>query len=613
MRLLRPLLAAALVTSPVYGAAVLAISSCASDPTGAIWTCHVSGGGAGSLTPTSAITGFTPHLILSGAGSQIASSSVTASGTGASGTVVVTVAMPVQRGEAITLDWLAGGNLTDGTNTASVESGVSVTNNSTVTGLTLGTAAANVYLLGRWSGMSCSAYGNRTCSEVSGDYSILEFQLTVPVSTDVSFNISDSSTFYVSVDGGAETPISQGSTTQHWTWTHGAALAAGAHDIKLAMHTSAAFLLTATAIRLSSASGATCCTDIPAYDGTYYVVGTTPFSTDAQFEAATLGTGSQQGYVNCLYPAGGFSLWSVRWYGSGFSSILAWVYGTSGTFKVYMDGVYQGSYTASGTRWSAATLASGLDTGFHLWEVVAAGSGYLYEILAPVGAALGPGQPPARPYIATYGDSIVAGVDLSGYPNDHTGVDYFAFPLLNASYLGAGTTGETVSVCANACIGTSNYLRDHTSQIATIVKPTIAVAEGGVNDEIYACASPCTMNPPAQFTTDYTSMLTNMAGNMQAGGVIIARGVLPFGGTTNNSSTIAAWRAAQQAAVAAYNASPANGVTAFFVSPAGWVNTTTDLVGGLHPNDTGYAKMKLQMIPIEQGAIFIRSSAWMSF
>ena len=605
------LLVAMCLACPAYGGAVLAISSCASDTTGAIWTCHVSGGGAGSLTPTSAITGFTPHLILGGVGSQIATSTVTASGTGASGTVVVTAAMPAQSGEAITLDWLAGGNLTDGTNTASVQSGVHVTNNSAVTGLTLGTAAASVYSLGRWIGTTCSSYGNRTCSYAKGSYSVLEFQFTPGVSTDVAFNMSDSSTFYISVDGGGEIAIAQGATTQKWTWNHGATLAAGAHDIKLSIHSSGAYLLTAAAIRISSASGATCCTDMPAYDGTYYTVGASPFNTLAQNEGALLATDAQQNYSGALYAGSGAALMSVRWYGTGFSSILAWVYGGSGVFKVYMDGVHQGSYTASGTKWTVGTLASGLDKGHHLWEVVFAGNGYIFQILAPVGATVGPTKPPARPYIAVYGDSIVAGVNLSGYPNDRTGIDYFGYPALNASFMGAGAIGQPVSVCANGCIGTSNYLRDHTSQIATIVKPTIAVAEGGINDEIYACGKPCTANPPAQFTIDYTAMLTNMAGNMQAGGLIVARGVQPYNG--NNSSTIAAWRAAQLAGVVAYNASKTNGVTAFFVDPTGWVNTTTDLVGGLHPNDTGYAKMRLRMIAIEQAAILVRSSAWMSF
>ena len=609
---MRRLLLAALLVWPVYGAASLAISSCASDTTGAVWTCHVSGGGAGSLTPTSAITGFNPHLILSAVGSQIATSTVTASGTGSSGTVVVTTAMPAQTGETITLDWAAGGNLTDGTNTASVQTGVAVTNNSTVTGLTLGTAASHIYSLGDWPADSlCSSYGNRTCHFAHGQYTILEFQFSPSVTTDLAFNLSDSSTFYVSVDGGGETTIGpSAASTQKWTWTHGATLAAGAHDIKLSIHSSGAYLLTAAAIRLSSASGATCCTDIAAYDGTYYVVGQAPFNTFAQNEGAMLATDAQQNYSGALYAAGHEALWSVRWYGTGFSVINAWIYGASGVFKVYMDGVYQASYAASGAQWGVGTLASGLNTGFHLWEVVAGGNGYIFSILAPVGAVVGPTKPPTRPYIAVYGDSITDGVNLSAYPNNRTGIDYFTYPTLNASFMGFGFTGQTVGVCANGCIGSSYYLRDHASVLTTIVKPTIAFANGGVNDEIYACTATCTANPPAGFTTDYTTMLTNMAGNMQAGGVIIARGILPYGGTTNNASTIAAWRAAQLAGVVAYNASKTNGVTAFFVDPTGWVNTTTDLVGSLHPNDTGYAKMRLQMIPIEQAAVFVRSAAW---
>ena len=610
MRLLIVVLAAALLTSPVYGAAVLSISSCASDSTGAIWTCHVSGGGAGSLTPASGITNFVPHLTLSAVGSQIAVSTVTASGTGASGTVVVTAAMPVQSGETATLDWTTGGNLTDGTNTASGQSGVAVTNNSTVTGLTLGTASANVYQVGRWlAPTSCSSYGSRTCTTAKGFYTYLEFKFSPSVTTDIAFNLSDSSAFWVSVDGGAETGISAGSTTQKWTWTHGATVAAGSHDIQIAIHTSVSYLLTATAIRLSSASGATCCTDIPAYDGTAYTLGTTPFTTYSTTESAALCTDSQQSYAGCYYvTTGAFALWSVRWYGTGWSSVLGWAYGGSGTFKLYRDGVYQGSATASGTKWNVLTLASGLDTGFHLWEVIAVGPGYMYSVMAPVGATVGPAKPPARPYIAAYGDSITVGIDLSLYPNDRTGIDYFNYPTLNASFLDVGTSSQTVSVCANSCIGTSYYLRDHTSQVVGIAKPTVVFANGGVNDEIYACSGTCTASPPAAFTTDYTTMLTNLAGNMQAGGVIIARGVLPT--SSNNSSTIAQWRAAQAAGVAAYNASKTNGVTAFFVDPTGWVNTTTDLVGGLHPNDGGYLKIRAQEIPIEQAAISIRSTAW---
>ena len=381
MRLLRLLLFVALLSCPVYGAVVLAISSCASDTTGAIWTCHVSGGGAGSLTPSSGITGFTPHLTLSGVGSQIATSTVTASGTGASGTVVVTAAMPAQSGETITLDWLAGGNLTDGTNTASAQSGVSVTNNSTVTGLTLAApTASKVYLLGRWVSTTCNSYGNRGCAQAKGNYSILEFQFSPTVSTDLAFNLSDSSTFYISVDGGAETTISTGATTQKWTWAHGATLAAGAHDIKLAIHTSGAYLLTATAIRLSSASGATCCTDIPAYDGTYYVLNASPFSTLSGFESATAATDTQLNYAGGLYGKG--SLWSFRWHGSGWTSIPMWAGNISGVLKVYMDGVYQGSVTTpSGSKFQVSTV-SGLDAGYHLWEVAFVGpnSEVVYEL-----------------------------------------------------------------------------------------------------------------------------------------------------------------------------------------------------------------------------------------
>ena len=596
---------------PAFGSAVLSISSCSTDATGTVWTCAVSGGGAGSLTPTSGITNFVPHLTLSSVGSQIAASSVTASGTGASGTVVVTTAMPVQSGETATLDWTTGGNLTDGTNTAQGQSGVAVTNNSTVTGVTLSNSSSNVYWLGRWINMTCSSYANRNCQEAKGYYTTLEFQFTAAGSTDISGDQPDSSSFYVSVDGGAEIgPVSTPtSTTQKWTWEHYTTVAAGAHDVKIYIHTSPTYLLSASAVRLGSASGATCCTDIGAYDGTTYVLNSTPWTTYAKNEAGYACTDAQQNYTGCLFANGtAFALWSTRWYGSGWSSIQAWVYGASGTFKVYMDGVYQGSYTASGSKWSAATLASGLDTGLHLWEVVAAGNGYLYSINGPSGATLVSSVVPSRPFIAAYGDSVTAGIDLSLYPSDHSGIDYFTFPTINASILGAGTSSQTVSVCANGCLGTSYYLRDHTSQIDGIAKPTIALANGGVNDEIYACTATCTANPPAQFNTDYTTMLTNMAGNMQAGGIIIARGILP--NSSNNSSTITTWRAAQQAAVAAYNASPTNGVQAFFVDPTGWVNTTTDLVGGLHPNDTGYAKMKLQMIPIEQAAITIRSTAW---
>ena len=600
---------------PAFGSAVLSISSCSTEATGTVWTCAVSGGGAGALTPTSAITGFTPHLTLGGVGSQIATSSVTASGTGASGTVVVTTAMPAQSGETITIDWTTGGNLTDGTNTAQGQSGVAVTNNSTVTGVTLAANASNVYQLGRVVTITCTSYGSRQCTYPKGCYSQVTFKFTAAGTTDLSLDLSDAATIYATVDGGGENTITAAaSTTQHWTWTHALTLAAGAHSIVLYNHTaSTSFLLTATAIRLGSSSGAACCTDTPAYDGTYYVLNTAPWSTYAKNESAYACTDAQQNYTGCLFANGTqFALWSTRWYGSGFSSIVAWILNSSGVFKVYMDGVYQASYTSpGGVQWSAATLATGLDTGSHLWEIVSASTGYIYSIMAPVGATLISKVVPSRPLITAYGDSIVVGVNLSGYPNDHTGIDYFAFPLLNASYLGAGTIGETVSVCANGCIGTSNYLRDHTSQIAAIVKPTIAMAEGGINDEIYACGSPCTANPPAQFTTDYTAMLTNMAGNMQAGGVILARGVTPY--KANNSSTISSWRAAQLAGVVAYNASQTNGVTAFFVDPTGWVNTTTDLVAGVHPNDTGYAKMQLQMIPIEQAAAFVRSSAWMSF
>ena len=601
------------LTYPAFGAAVLTISACSTDVTGTVWTCAVSGGGVGSLTPTTAITKFVPHLTLSAVGSQIATSTVTASGTGASGTVVVTAAMPVQSGETATLDWTTGGNLTDGTNTASGQNGVAVTNNSTITGTTLGTASANVYSLGRWITFTCSSYGNRTCSYTKGYYSALEFKLTVSVSTDVALDLSDSQTTYFSVDGGGETSVSTASsTTQKWTWTHGVTLGAGSHDVKVYNHSAITYLLTATAIRISSASGATCCTDIPDYDGTAYLVGSSSYF---RSESGLTCTDATQNYTGCLSENGAaFALWSVRWYGTGFSTINAWLYNASGVYKVYMDGVYQASYTSpGGTKWSVGTLASGLDTGFHLWEIVSTGSaGYLYSVMAPVGAVVGPATPPIRPYIATHGDSIVAGIHCSGYSTDHSCIGFFAYPTVLTSFMTAGTPSQTISACANGCGGTSYYLRDHTSQVVTNTKPIIVVEEGGINDEIYACPATCTANAPAGFITDYTTTLTNLAGNMQAGGIIIALGVLPYGGSTNNASTIANWRAAINSAVVAYNASKTNGVTAFFVNPTGWMNVnTTDLFPDLlHPIDAGYAKIRTQMIPIMQAAVMSRSTAW---
>ena len=199
---------------------------------------------------------------------------------------------------------------------------------------------------------------------------------------------------------------------------------------------------------------------------------------------------------------------------------------------------------------------------------------------------------------------------MSAYPTDTSGIGYYNFPTLNASFQGYGKSSMTVGASAYTCPGPSYYLRDNTANITSSTNPTVAVLEGGVNDEICACARPCTAAPSADFSAAYLAMLRNMAGNMSAGGILIARGILPYGGSTNNASTIAAWRAAQAAAVAAYNASPTSGVQAFYVDPTGWVSTTTDLVGSLHPNDTGYAKVRLQMIPIEQAAISIHSTAW---
>ena len=442
---------------------------------------------------------------------------------------------------------------------------------------------------------------------------MVEFTFTASVSTDLAINAYDSSTFDVYDVGGSTVTFSIGSTTQHFTWGHGGTLAAGTHDIRITSRTGFNYMLLATGIRLSSASGASCCTDMPAFDGTYYVVGNTPFSNYSRGESALLGTnGGQQGYGGCFYSAG--SVWSVRWYGSGWSSIIGWVYGASGVFKVYKDGVYQSSGTApGGTKWSAVTMGTGLDTGFHLWEVVAAGSKpYLYELFAPVGATVGPGQPPTRPFIVAYGDSIVAGIHLSGYSTDETGLGYDVFPTLNVSINAYGVSGQVVSTCANGCIGTTGYLRDHTGNIVAIAKPSILVVEGSVNDEVYACSGTCTANPSTTFNTDYVTMLTNAAGNMQAGGIIIALGVQPFGGSTNNSSTIANWRAAIKADVATYNATPTNGVLAFYVDTTGWwnVNTTDMYTDLLHPMDAGYSKEKLQLIPTYQGAIFARSAAW---
>lgn len=590
------------VLTAIPPSAVLTISACSTDSsTGTVSTCTVSGGGAGSLSPTSGITGFIGRLTVNGVVSHIAVASVTASGTGAAGTAVITFQTPVLSGETVTLDWAATSNLTDGTNTAQGQTAVAVSNNSPITGTTISTSAANVYLQGNWTQGTCAGFGGRNCLFSTGFYSQTVIKGT---GTDVAADFGDGTIVDVSVDGAATSAKSAPSTsTLHYTWT---ALASGlsntSHTITItSRNTPTAYFDRTNSIRFSSNTGATCCADIPANDGTWYVVGTTPFTSSSRSENSFLGTdGGQNGYGGALYWPGG--LGDLRWNACAMPSLYAWAYNGSGKFALYMDGTQIGSLIVppGGSHWAPLTFAaSGLDPGCHMWEIVAtatAGS-YIYGLLLPAGATLG-SQPALKLLATCYGDSICAGVGITGYPSDIRAIDYW-FRDTGLSYVvyESGNPSQPVSTVTSGS-GTSGFLKNNTAQISTRTPPTIAIAQGAVNDEIFSgFASPS--DAGSTFTADHVTMLNNLAARMQAGGKLLVRGILPYIGT--NSANRLSWEAAQSASTTTYNSAPINAVTACFYNTDGWIGAG-DWSDNLHPNDAGNAKVRAREIPIVAGA-----------
>lgn len=538
-----------LAVGAASAAATLTISGCVDASGGHTITCNTNA--SGSLTPTTGITGFS----VTTAGVSAAISGVTASGT----TVSIALASMVMSGETVTVTLSASSNLQDGSgNTVQGQTNVATTNSSGLAGSAVNYNNAALWWLGSWSLQS--TYYQSMGSTVSA----LD---TIITGSNADVQIFGGQTYTITVDGVPRSVTVPGGVFQ---WNY---VLSGATNTAHTVRVSGLYINRVT-FRVSG-------TVSSPYTGNL-VLASAPYTSYGVVEGGPVSSNSF-GY-NPVYLCSNNGC-TIRFYAAA-SEIRIWGYQFRGSvWRVYSDGVLVSEQTISATgAWQDFTVATGLDTSQHLYEVTpvstldAIGNApYYYSLILAGGTGFVSQAVPARPArVAWYGDSIIFGIGVSDLAQQNIAQ---VASMLTLDFVQKGNPSQKVST----------YLRDNTAQI--LGTPNYLWLEGGVNDCILSVNA-------ATFEADYGTMMSNAAAKVAVGGKILVRSLFATG-----CGSYATYNTAIQAAITAYNAG-APSIPATYYDATTWGLVAGDFGDGLHPNAAGYAKIAAAEKRILAGLIY---------
>jgi len=273
---------------------------------------------------------------------------------------------------------------------------------------------------------------------------------------------------------------------------------------------------------------------------------------------------------------GGFGVFShpYTWHGDGFEmrfkattdqiQIYSYGYGSE-QYVVLQDGIQVADVAIpADSAWGLRTLATGL-SGAHEYEVFQRVAISNSTTLAVLAATIDHTPHPVLDLDAWYGDSIVVASVLTDIRD---GENYRVARAGGRAARRLGTGGARASI----------FGRDNTALVTGLAQTPVKIFECfGVNDMQGAVNL-------ATFQADVQTMLVNLRAGCPSA-KIYCRGILPVASTVSNYTQRNAYNAAKAAAVAAIGDS-----NIVYVNTDGWLNPTTDLYDGLHPNAAGYAK-----------------------
>jgi lysophospholipase L1-like esterase len=569
-----------------HAAASLLISSPAVASNGRSLTLTMTGITSGALSPSTGVTGFTIELVTGSVTSIVSQGTITTSG--AVVTIPLLSSIPSSSVVKISLAISPTSNLTadSGTSTPSAAAGntsASVTNNSTLSTSVFGVEDVNSKIY---------PYGYTPITNYLQDLiSIPNAQVNIGVNgTSADMQFLGASTFSVSVDGGSFSTFTTQGNLSEYTWAPlFSGLSDGHHKVIITGTGTYPYIAAIASVRVTGSSPSLY-TDT--FDAAQLPIRNTPFSTYGAVDGspATAGTIITNSYN--WNPGDG----SIR-FSAAVTSISVFGYSYLGktSFHVYQDGlIIATGMTSFSNTFGFLNVASGLDGLSHTYEI--AFSQYdssnvqwnLYSVILG-GTGLNSSAQSSKSTLGWYGDSIVLqDAFISTIHDSSLGDGFITSHAVGTSIVRKGFSGQRVST----------FLRDSTSNITGISPlPKIVLVAGGTND-MGASVTIGDVSTAGTFTGDYKTMISNIASSLSAGSTILARAILPRSGYS--TGTRSSYVTAQQAAVTSYMAGSPS-IPVYFFDTDTWVNTTSDMIDGTHPNISGYAKIANREIPIING------------
>lgn len=544
-----------------------------------------------SCSPTTGITGISIISTNSTYASLDTIGTITASGT----TLTIPVSVILLSTDVVTLNILTvtNSNLTDTlTNTPLGQTGVSITNNSTVTGSIFANGNANLFQLGYWIN-SDPGLGHQIRQQ-AGNASVWEFNVTT---TDLDLDV-------VSAFGGSVVATVDGVTTTITPlYTASGSALSWVPIISGGTNTTHLVILQPNgggsiyfdAVNSLRAAG-TGLVSPPSYLTNQTII--SPTNTGSGFirtDGSPYILANTNGYPSIVSCTGNTTRSAgdcVIRFVAKVSDISIWAYaGDVGSFSVYTDGVLTNTLSHGADNFfTMYHIAVGLNpSATHTFTIVDSSpdSFNLYYALILAGSSgLVTSSIPAKLTWGWYGDSIVQ-LDQGGLTDMTQGDPWLVTQAFGtADYrLGIGGACVYTGASCNGELSTTPYIANMTN-----LSPYLGVilSEGAVNDQIQGLSVP-------SFQTAKQNEITTLANGSST---VIVRELLP--NSTTNSGNRGSFGTATLAAVNAATAACVGGCTAkyIYVNTDNWVNTTTDLAGGLHPNATGYAKIYNQELPV---------------
>lgn len=535
----------------------------------------ISGGSGSGYGPSSGVSGISVNLTTNSLPVAVQQASAIISGS----TITITLAGVILSGQTVTVDVATGSNLTDSSsNTAQGQTGVAVTNNSTVSGTTIAGSNSSLYFLGYWVPSSGSGHNFQL---ISGTNSRLD---TVVTGTDCDIQLYGGQNYTLTVDG-TPTSITAPASTTTWVWY---SLFAGKSNTAHTVSVTGLAFDTDNTLRVVGSGVSS-----PTGYGPYYQISAAPLSTYSAIEGSPT-TSSTSGYTASPLTWGEAGA-GIR-FKANVTDLWLWGFHSSDQLVVLQDGVALTPLTVDNSSvFDLFHVASGL-SGTHEYEITYIGAtnsghgslNFASGVMLGGGTGLVSLAHTARSGIASYGDSIVQQSQANCVTSCMQGDWWLSTRPLNYIEDRRGNAGQQVST----------YLRDNTAQITSLSPaPVAAWLCGGVNDQISGVTIGA-VGTPGTFTGDDYTMIANVVSGLPPHTPVFHRAILP--NSSANSSNRSTYNTAIQTAVNAYVAANP-GATVYYVPTDNWIisSGSTDLIDSvLHPNSSGYAKIANRQIPI---------------